>query len=258
MLKIAIAGADGRMGRALIAAAAAAQCDIAGLCERPGAAVIGQTLAGAIVTADAAIAADSATVWVDFTNPAATIANLSTIATPTVRAAVVGATGWDSAQAAAIAALAQRFAIVKSGNFSLGVNLLAALVTQAAAKLGADWDIEILEAHHRAKIDAPSGTALLLGEAAAAGRGQPLRDLRLPPHDGVTGPRPPGQIGFAALRGGGIIGDHSVLFASAMETVTLSHHASDRALFATGALAAAHWAADKPPGLYSMADVLGL
>jgi 4-hydroxy-tetrahydrodipicolinate reductase len=256
MLDIAIAGADGRMGRALTAAAAASQCRIVGATERPGSPALGASVGAGVITADITAAGRPATAWIDFTSPAATLASLAALNGP--RAAVLGATGWTAEQEAALAPLAARFAIVKSGNFSLGVNLLAALVRQAAARLGADWDIEILEAHHRAKIDAPSGTALLLGEAAAAGRGAPLSDLRLPPHDGVTGPRPAGKIGFASLRGGGVIGDHSVLFASAMETITLSHHAADRALFAVGALAAAHWAADKPPGLYAMADVLGV
>jgi 4-hydroxy-tetrahydrodipicolinate reductase len=256
MLDIAIAGADGRMGRALAAAAAASQCRIVGATEQPGSPALAAAAGEASITADVAAASRPAAVWIDFTTPAATLASLAALHGP--RAAVLGATGWTADQEAALAPFAARLAIVKSGNFSLGVNLLAALVRQAAARLGADWDIEILETHHRAKIDAPSGTALLLGEAAAAGRGAPLSDLRIAPHDGVTGPRPPGKIGFASLRGGGVIGDHSVLLASAMETITLSHHAADRALFAVGALAAARWAEDKPPGLYTMADVLGL
>ena len=153
---------------------------------------------------------------------------------------------------------AKRIAIVRSGNFSLGVNVLAALVEQAAARLGAGWDIEITEAHHRRKIDAPSGTALLLGEAAAHGRNAPLSELRLKPYDGVTGERPEGRIGFSVIRGGGIVGEHDVRFVAEREALTLSHTAFDRAVFADGALAAAAWAADKPPGLYSMRDVLGL
>lgn len=256
MLDIAIAGADGRMGQALVAAAAAAACRIVGATERTGSPALGKAVGDGAITADVAAASRAATAWIDFTNPAATLASLAALTGP--RAAVLGATGWTAADDAALTPFAARLAIVKSGNFSLGVNLLASLVRQAAARLGADWDIEILETHHRAKIDAPSGTALLLGEAAAAGRGAPLAALRLAPHDGVTGPRPPGQIGFASLRGGGVIGDHSVLFASAIETITLSHHAADRALFAVGALAAAHWAANQPPGLYTMSDVLGL
>jgi 4-hydroxy-tetrahydrodipicolinate reductase len=146
--------------------------------------------------------------------------------------------------------------VVRSGNFSLGVNLLAALAEQAAQRLGKDWDVEIVEAHHRRKVDAPSGTALLLGDAIAAGRNAKLADLRLAPRDGVTGPRPAGGVGFAVIRGGGIVGEHDVSFASEREVVTLSHQALDRAVFADGALAAARWAAHKPPGLYSMRDVL--
>ena len=148
--------------------------------------------------------------------------------------------------------------IVKSGNFSIGVNVLAALVRQAAERLGPElWDIEILEAHHRHKRDAPSGTALLLAEAAAAGRGAPLADLALPPRAGVTDPRPPGAIGFASLRGGGVIGEHSVIFAAEEEVITLSHSALDRGLFARGALLAAKWVRGKGPGVYGMGEVLG-
>ena len=153
---------------------------------------------------------------------------------------------------------AQRIAIVRAGNFSLGVNLLAALVEQAARRLpAADWDIEILEAHHRRKVDAPSGTALLLGEAAAQGRGGTLDPHALAARSGITGERPRGGVGFASLRGGGIIGEHAVLFAGEEETITLSHSARDRSLFARGALAAALWVHGKPPGLYGMRAVLG-
>ena len=152
----------------------------------------------------------------------------------------------------------ERIAIVRSGNFSLGVNLLAALVEQAAQRLGPDWDIEITEAHHRRKADAPSGTALLLGDAAAHGRNVRLESARLKPHDGITGARKEGGIGFSAIRGGGIVGEHDVRFIAEREILTLSHTALDRAVFADGALAAALWVADKPPGLYSMRDVLGL
>jgi 4-hydroxy-tetrahydrodipicolinate reductase len=259
-LSIAIAGAAGRMGRALIAAAAAnPKLRIAGGTERAGSPSIGQDLGalaalsplGASVSTDAsAIAAD---VWIDFTTPAATLAALA--ATP-ARAAIIGTTGLSESDDAAIREAAKAKAIVRSGNFSLGVNLLAALVEQAAQRLGPEWDIEITEAHHRRKVDAPSGTALMLGDAAAAGRGVALTDKRLAPRDGVTGARPEGGIGFAVIRGGGIIGKHDVAFASEREVLTLSHQALDRALFADGALAAALWAAGKPPGLYSMRDVL--
>jgi 4-hydroxy-tetrahydrodipicolinate reductase len=209
--------------------------------------------------ADAAdLAAAKAEVWIDFTTPEATLAALDALAATETRAAIVCTTGLSPEQEQQIAAHATRIAIVRSGNFSLGVNLLAALVEQAAAKLGEDWDIEIHEAHHRRKVDAPSGTALLLGEAAAKGRGAALADLRAAPHDGATGPRRHGAIGFSVTRAGGIVGEHDVRFASEREILTLSHHALDRAVFADGALAAALWVAHKPPGLYSMRDVLGL
>jgi 4-hydroxy-tetrahydrodipicolinate reductase len=243
-LALAIAGANGRMGRALV--------DAAGRDARFS--VAGTTTRGA----SAGAAAANAEVWIDFTTPEATIAALDALSGSRVRAAIVGTTGLSAQQETRIAEHAKRIAIVRSGNFSLGVNLLAALVQEAASKLGADWDIEIFEAHHRRKVDAPSGTALMLGEAAARGRGKALKDLRLPANDGVTGPRKDGGIGFASLRAGGIVGEHEVKFAAEREVLTLSHQALDRGLFADGALAAALWAADKQPGLYTMRDVLGL
>ena len=244
-LSIAIAGAFGRMGRALIEAARNdARFHISGTTTRGG--------------AGPGEAAADADIWIDFTTPTASVAALDALASTKVRAAIVGATGLSLEQEARIAEHANRIAIVRSGNFSLGVNVLAALVEDAAAKLGPNWDIEIFEAHHRRKVDAPSGTALMLGEAAARGRGKALKDLRLAPNDGVTGPRRDGGIGFASLRAGGIVGEHEVKFATEHEVVTLSHSALDRGLFADGALAAALWAGDKPPGFYSMRDVLGL
>ena len=155
-------------------------------------------------------------------------------------------------------AAADRVAIVRSGNFSLGVNILIGLVEHAALRLdGRDWDIEISETHHRRKVDAPSGTALMLGEAAAAGRGADLADLRSPPYDGLTGERDAGRIGFSSIRAGGVVGEHTVLFASDDEVLTLSHSAIDRSLFAKGAVAAAAWVRTRRPGLYDMQDVLG-
>ncbi|MBC7770663.1 MAG: 4-hydroxy-tetrahydrodipicolinate reductase [Phycisphaerales bacterium] len=266
-LSIAIAGAAGRMGRALIRAASADQrFSICGGTERRETQFLGADL-GALAglaplfmtTSDAADhAADKADVWIDFTTPDATLAALEALKRTTARAAIVGTTGLSAEQEARIAEHAKHIAIVRSGNFSLGVTLLAAFVEQAAAKLGAGWDIEITEAHHRRKVDAPSGTALLLGDAAARGRGKPLQELRLDPYDGVTGERPEGGIGFSVIRGGGVVGEHDVRFAAEREIITLSHQALDRAVFADGALAAALWAAGKPPGLYSMRDVLGL
>ncbi|MGE0596319.1 MAG: 4-hydroxy-tetrahydrodipicolinate reductase [Hyphomonadaceae bacterium] len=266
-LSIAIAGAAGRMGRALIRAAAMrGDIRVVGGVERPGGGAIGADLGtlagcdpiGVKATADIQEAAASADVWIDFTAPGATLSALEKLATSPVRGAIIGTTGLSAAQEAAISDAAKRLAIVRSGNFSLGVHALAALVRQAAQKLGVGWDIEIVETHHWRKVDAPSGTALLLGEAAAQGRGRTLAESRLPPRDGVGDERPEGGIGFSSVRGGGIVGQHDVIFAAEREVVTLSHQALDRAVFADGALTAALWAADKPPGLYSVSDVLGL
>ncbi len=255
-LSIAIAGAAGRMGQALIASATQdARFRLVGATVRAGSSAIGTEIASIPVSDDASAATADADVWIDFTTPDATIAALQQCRAP---AAIIGTTGLSAELADAIADAAKRIAIVKSGNFSLGVNLLAALVQQAAAKLGPEWDIEIAEAHHRRKIDAPSGTALMLGDAAAQARGKPLSELKLAPHDGATGARKSGGIGFSVTRAGGIIGEHAVRFASDREVLTLSHSALDRSLFADGALAAALWVKGKSPGLYSMRDVLGL
>jgi 4-hydroxy-tetrahydrodipicolinate reductase len=255
-LSIAIAGAAGRMGRALTAAASAgARFNIVGGTERGD----GLRNASAFPLApDAATAAANADVWIDFTAPDASIDALNALSSTNVRAAIIGTTGLTAAQDQQIAAHATRIAIVRSNNFSLGVTLLGALVREAAKKLGPEWDIEIHEAHHRRKIDAPSGTALLLGNAVAEARGKTLDDLRLEPHQNAQGARRAGGIGFSVTRAGGIVGEHDVRFVSEHEVLTLSHQALDRAVFADGALAAALWAADKKPGLYSMNDVLGL
>jgi 4-hydroxy-tetrahydrodipicolinate reductase len=253
-LRIAIAGAAGRMGNAIVGAASAdKRFQIAGATVREGSS---NTAQGAVTAPDAAAA--NADVWIDFTTPKATLAALNALASTKVRAAIIGATGFAPEHEQQIAAHATRIAIVRSNNFSLGVTLLAALVEQAAKKLGPEWDIEISEAHHRRKVDAPSGTALMLGEAAAKGRGKTLEELRLPSHEAVLGPRKTGGIAFSVTRAGGIIGEHDVRFAAEQEIITLSHEALDRAVFADGALAAALWAANKPPGIYSMRDVLGL
>lgn len=173
-------------------------------------------------------------------------------------ALVIGSTGFDPAQRAAVEAAAKVVPVVLSGNFSLGVNVMLGLVREAAARLDArDWDIEIFEAHHRRKADAPSGTALMLGEAAAGARGSDLATLKAPLRNGVSAPREAGQIGFTSQRGGGIVGEHQVVFAADDEILTLSHSARDRALFARGAVEAAIWVVGKPPGLYDMQDVLG-
>jgi 4-hydroxy-tetrahydrodipicolinate reductase len=265
-MRLVIMGAAGRMGRMLVKAIGETPgCALAGAIEPPGSASLAQDaglLAGCgpldvPITSDVPAALEGAHGVVDFTTPAATVR-----LAPAVAAArlvhVVGTTGLSDADMAALRDASARTAIVQSGNMSLGVNLLAGLVRKVAATLGEDFDIEILEMHHRAKVDAPSGTALLLGEAAAQGRGVALRDARTAARDGVTGPRRAGDIGFAVLRGGSVIGEHSAIFAGAGERIELAHKAEDRALFARGALKAALWARQRPPGLYSMADVLGL
>lgn len=267
VLKVGVVGAGGRMGLANIRAIAAqAEMVLAAATERTGAPALGKD-AGALAGIDplgitigddiaALVAACDAVI--DFTAPALSVELADRIA-EAGKIHVIGTTGCSPDDDAAIAKAASTGArIVKSGNMSLGVNLLAALVRQAAASLDIDFDIEVLEMHHRHKVDAPSGTALLLGEAAAEGRGIALDANSVRVRDGHTGPREPGSIGFATLRGGGVVGEHSVLFSSMAETLTLSHSAHDRSLFAEGALRAALWAQDKPKGLYSMADVLGL
>jgi 4-hydroxy-tetrahydrodipicolinate reductase len=197
-------------------------------------------------------------VIIDFSTPDASVELAQTCAARGGPALVIGSTGLSPEQDAVILKAAETVAIVRSGNFSLGVNILIGLVEHAALRLDArDWDIEITEAHHRRKVDAPSGTALMLGEAAASGRNEDLDDVRAAPWDGITGARESGKIGFSSIRAGGIIGDHTVLFASDDEVLTLSHSAIDRSLFARGAVAAAAWVRNRKPGLYDMQDVLG-
>jgi 4-hydroxy-tetrahydrodipicolinate reductase len=200
----------------------------------------------------------STDVIIDFSAPGAA-ADLATLAAAAGRPSlVIGVTGFSKAQSAAILAASRTIPIVRSGNFSIGVNVLAGLVEQAARRLAAqEWDIEILEAHHNRKRDAPSGTALMLGEAAAEGRGAALDQVMVRARDGVGDPRRSGEIGFSSIRGGGIVGEHDVVFAAEDEIITLSHSARDRRLFARGALAAALWVSTRGPGLYAMADVLG-
>ena len=245
------------MGQALAKAAGDGFAVVGGT-ERPGATGIGKDQGGWVLSDGAQKEAASADVWIDFTTPQASLEALDLLKLTKVKAAVVGTTGLSPQQEQHIAEHAKRIAIVRDRNFSLGVNLMIGLVEQVAARLGADWDIEITEGHHRRKVDAPSGTALMIGEAAARGRGKPLTELRVPPHDGQTGPRKPGSIGFSVIRAGGIIGDHEAAFGSDEEILSISHRALDRAIFAKGALAAAKWAVDQNPGLYSMRDVLGL
>ncbi|MDO9490500.1 MAG: 4-hydroxy-tetrahydrodipicolinate reductase [Sphingomonadaceae bacterium] len=259
MTRVGVLGAGGRMGQAIIAALAEAPgLKLGGAVERAGHAIVGTKLgAGLIVCSNPLALAHSCDVLIDFTTPEALAANLEA-ACESKTPLVVGTTGLEAKHHKAIDAAARDVAILQTGNTSLGVNLLAALVEQAAAKLGDDWDIEIVEMHHRMKVDAPSGTAVLLGEAAAAGREVDLAQQRVAVRDGHTGARVPGTIGFATLRGGTVVGDHKVVFAGAGERLELAHVAEDRGLFAQGAVKAALWSRGRAPGLYSMADVLGL
>ncbi|WP_306887191.1 4-hydroxy-tetrahydrodipicolinate reductase [Amorphus orientalis] len=265
-MRLVVVGAAGRMGRVLIRAVTEAEgAVLAGAVERPGAAEIGQdagTLAGlapldVAVTDDPEAAFAAADGVLDFTVPAATVV-FAELAAQAGIAHVIGTTGLAASGEQAVADAAARTAIVKSGNMSLGVNLVAGLVEKAARALGPAFDIEILEMHHRKKIDAPSGTALLLGEAAARGRDASLEDEAVYAREGHTGARPEGAIGFATLRGGTVVGEHEVIFAGEGERVVLGHVAEDRSIFARGAVHAALWAHGREPGLYSMADVLGL
>ena len=265
-LRVVIAGAGGRMGRTLIHAVAASKgFTLAGAVDAPNSTIIGRDAGelaglgpnGVKVVGDATPLLGSADALVEFTIAAATRA----FAELTAKAGIVhviGTTGHSAEEDAIIGKAAQRATIVKSGNMSLGVNLLAALVKRVAKTLNDDYDIEIVEMHHNKKIDAPSGTALMLGRAAAAGRGVDLGRRAVRGRDGLTGARRAGDIGFASLRGGTVIGEHSAIFAGPAERVELTHRAEDRIIFARGALHAASWARGKKPGLYSMADVLGL
>ena len=265
-MRLVVVGADGRMGRMLVRAVAQAEgCTLAAAIEREGSPSLGQdagVLAGlppldVAVTDDPLSAFARADGVLDFTAPAATV-QFAELAAQARIVHVVGTTGLSDDDLAKLKAAAYHARIVRSGNMSLGINLMAELVRRVARALGEEFDIEIAEMHHRMKVDAPSGTALLLGEAAADGRGVDLKDVRVSTRDGHTGARKSGDIGFATLRGGSVIGDHSVIFAGAGETLTISHHAANRGLFAAGAVKAALWAQPKPPGLYSMADVLGI
>ncbi len=265
-MRLVVVGAAGRMGRMLIKAIDQAPgCRLVAAVERPGSPALGADAGplaglpplGVTVTGDPAAAFAGAEAVLDFTSPEATVA-FADLAADAGILHVVGTTGLEPSHLAALAETAKRIPIIRSGNMSLGVNLLAALVRKVAATLGTDWDIEIVEMHHRMKVDAPSGTAVLLGEAAAQGRTIDLAEQRVAGRDGITGARAPGTIGFAALRGGTVVGDHKVIFAGAGERLELAHVAEDRSLFAQGAVKAALWGRGRAPGLYSMADVLGL
>jgi len=265
-MRLIVVGAGGRMGRTLVKAIAeTAGTRVAGAVEAAGSPLIGQdagVLAGLAplgvpLTDDIKPLLGGADAIVDFTIPAATLIHAE-LAAKHKLVHIIGTTGLTGEDESKIAELAKYTAVVKSGNMSLGVNLLAALVKRVAMTLDAEFDIEILEMHHNKKIDAPSGTALLLGRAAAAGRQVDLDQCSVRGRDGVTGGRRAGDIGFAALRGGTVVGEHAVIFAGPAERVELVHKAEDRMIFARGALKAAQWARGRKPGLYSMADVLGL
>lgn len=265
-MRLIVAGAGGRMGRALMRAISETEgAVVTGALEAPGSEWLGQdagTLAGlppsgVAVSADLWSLSGNADGILDFTVPRATIANVA-IAAQRRLVHVIGTTGLSASDTAVIKSVTSQAVVVQAGNMSLGVNLLAALVKRVAQSLDTDFDIEILEMHHKAKIDAPSGTAFMLGEAAAAGRKVALKEHSARGRDGITGARRSGDIGFASLRGGTVTGDHTVIFAGPYERIELTHKAEDRMIFAQGALKAAMWAHGKPPGLYSMADVLGL
>jgi len=265
-MRVVIAGAGGRMGRMLIHAVAATKgLALAGAVEAAGSAVIGRDAGelaglganGIKVTSDVAVLLKDADGLIEFALPAATLA-FAELTAAAGKVHIIGTTGHSAKEEAVIAKAANRATIVKSGNMSLGVNLLVALTKRVAKTLNDDYDIEIVEMHHNKKIDAPSGTALMLGRAAAEGRSINLAQHSARGRDGVTGARNAGDIGFASLRGGTVVGEHSVIFAGPAERVELTHRAEDRMIFARGALHAALWARDKKPGLYSMADVLGL
>jgi 4-hydroxy-tetrahydrodipicolinate reductase len=265
-IRVGVIGCGGRMGRMLITEIAGAEgCDLAGGTAKPGSAHVGADLGELAGIGRLGMAAGTAPgelirgsdVVIEFSVAAATAAH-ATLAAELGTPLVIGTTALSAAETAAVREAAKRIPIVWAANTSLGINLLLGLVEQAAARLGPDWDIEIMEMHHSGKADAPSGTALALGRAAAAGRGVLLDAVAQRGRDGITGPRRSGNIGFAALRGGDAVGDHHVIFAGAGERLELSHRATNRAIYAKGAVRAARWVVGKPPGLYGMKEVLGL
>ncbi len=255
-IKVGVLGACGRMGQAIAEALAQRQdAGLAALAEHAGHARLGEMLHGVPLSADVDAVMAASDVVIDFSTPAALRPHLDS-ACRAKTAFVVGTTGLESHHFDAMASAARHVPLLYSANMSVGVNLLAMLVEQAAAQLDEDWDIEIVEMHHRHKVDAPSGTALLLGRAAAAGRKVHLADVETRGRDGITGARKVGSIGFAALRGGSVAGDHSVIFASDQERLELVHRAESRDIFARGALRAALWLARQAPGNYGLRDML--
>jgi 4-hydroxy-tetrahydrodipicolinate reductase len=266
MLNVSVLGVTGRMGRCLVRGIREADdLSLTGALASPGSAALGRDagdvaecgLVGVEVTADRGLALDRAAVAIDFTLPGVTLDNLAAAARRGVPV-VVGTTGLTEAHQEAIRAASRSLAILVAPNMSLAMNLLFSLVAEAAAALPIAYDIEIIEAHHRHKVDAPSGTALRIGEIAAGARGTTLQAAGVYSRVGDTGPRPEGGVGFATIRGGDIIGEHTVLFAATGERLEITHRATDRMTFAYGALQAARWLAGRPPGIYGMADVLDL
>ncbi|MDH4050780.1 MAG: 4-hydroxy-tetrahydrodipicolinate reductase [Rubrivivax sp.] len=264
-MKFCVAGASGRMGRMLVEAVLASKGDtLVGALDAPGNPALGQDAAaflgrpcGVPIVADLAAGLQSADVLVDFTRPEGTLAHLAACRARGVRM-VIGTTGFDSAGKAAIADAARQIPVVFAPNMSVGVNVVLKLLDLAARALSEGYDIEVIEAHHRHKVDAPSGTALAMGEVVAQALGRDLTQCAVYAREGQTGPRDPSSIGFASIRGGDIVGDHTVLFAGTGERIEISHKSASREGYAQGSLRAAHFLADRPAGLYGMADVLGL
>ena len=265
-MRVCVAGAGGRMGRALIGACVASSgVELGGACEREGSDLVGLD-AGAVaaigplgvnITADVEQALRGVDAFIDFTLPEAVVRHAGCCADAGA-ALVIGTTGLDTGQRGAVVAAAARIPVVMAPNMSVGVNVCLELVATAARVLGDEVDIEVIETHHRHKVDAPSGTALRFGEVAAAATGRALDDCAVFARHGRTGARAAGAIGFSAIRGGDIVGDHTVLFAGAGERVEITHRAASRGNYAHGALRAANWLRGRAPGLYDMADVLGL
>jgi 4-hydroxy-tetrahydrodipicolinate reductase len=263
---IVVTGASGRMGQMLVRTiTASGKARLVGCVERTGhdwvGRDIGEAMGGAAlgvrITDDPLEAFAVAQAVIDFTAPAATV-EFAALAAQARLVHVIGTTGMEAEHIAKLGPAARHAVIVRAGNMSMGVNLLVRLTQKVAAALDEDWDVEVVEAHHRMKVDAPSGTALMLGEAAATGRGVALADVRDSGRDGITGARKRGDIGFAAIRGGDVVGEHDVIFAADGERIVLRHLATDRAIFARGALRAAIWGQGQKPGEYDMMDVLGL
>ena len=263
---ITVTGASGRMGQMLIKLIAGSdRARLAGCLVRPGHVWIGRDVGeamggaplGVLVTDDPLAAFAQSQAVVDFTAPAATV-EFAALAAQARAVHVIGTTGLEPEHLHKIAWAAHHAVIIRAGNMSVGVNLLVRLTQKVAAALDADWDIEVVESHHRMKVDAPSGTALMLGQAAADGRGIALETAKVTGRDGITGARQCGSIGFSAIRGGDVVGEHDVIFAADGERIVLRHIATDRAIFARGALRAALWGQTQKPGQYDMTDVLGL